>query len=93
MQFLSQARAMRSAFVNRLYCAVCAVFTGVLSTHLLLTEEQRRIVQFRLNTNLLRSIVWIPTGLVTIFRIVARILAASFPVALQWLAIMEEEVV
>ena len=31
-QFLSQARAMRSALVNRLYCAVCAVFMGVLST-------------------------------------------------------------
>ena len=33
MQFLSQACAVRSALVNRLYCAVCAVFTGVLSTH------------------------------------------------------------
>ena len=32
MQFLSQARAMRYAFVKRLYCAVCAVFMGVLST-------------------------------------------------------------
>ena len=29
VQFLSQARAMRSS----LYCAVCAVFVGVLSTH------------------------------------------------------------
>ena len=34
MQFLSQARAMRSALVKKLYCAVCAVFMGVLSTHL-----------------------------------------------------------
>ena len=33
MQFLSQTRAMRSALVKRLYCAVCAVFVGVLSTH------------------------------------------------------------
>ena len=32
LQVLSQARAMRSALVNRLYCAVCAVFVGVLST-------------------------------------------------------------
>ena len=32
MQFLSQAHAMRSALVKRLYCAVCAVFIGVLST-------------------------------------------------------------
>ena len=32
MQFLSQARAMRSALVKRLHCAVCAVFMGVLST-------------------------------------------------------------
>ena len=33
MQFLIQARAMRSALVKRLYCPVCAVFVGVLSTH------------------------------------------------------------
>ena len=33
VQFLSQARAMRSALVTRLYCAVCALFNGVLSTH------------------------------------------------------------
>ena len=32
MEFLSQARAMRSLLVNKLYCAVCAVFMGVLST-------------------------------------------------------------
>ena len=32
LQFLSQARAMRSALVTRLYCAVCAVFMGALST-------------------------------------------------------------
>ena len=32
VQFLSQARAMRSVLVNKLYCAVCAVFMGVLST-------------------------------------------------------------
>ena len=33
MQLLSQARAMLSALVNRLYCAVCAEFVGVLCTH------------------------------------------------------------
>ena len=32
MQFLSQARAMHSELVKRLYCVVCAVFMGVLST-------------------------------------------------------------
>ena len=32
LQLLSQARAMRFALVKRLYCAVCAVFMGVLST-------------------------------------------------------------
>ena len=32
MQLLSQARAMRSALVKRLYCAVCAVVMDVLST-------------------------------------------------------------
>ena len=30
---LSQARDVGSALVNRLYCAVCAVFVGVLSTY------------------------------------------------------------
>ena len=30
---LSQARAVRSALVNKLYCAVCAVFVAVLSIH------------------------------------------------------------
>ena len=35
MQFLSQARAMRSALVNRLYCAACAVFMGVLTVYTL----------------------------------------------------------
>ena len=29
---LTQARDVRSALVNRLYCAVCTVFVGVLST-------------------------------------------------------------
>ena len=33
LQFLSQAHAMRSALVKRLYCTVCGVFMGVLSTH------------------------------------------------------------
>ena len=33
MQFLSQARAMRSALVKRLYCAVCAVFMGTLHSY------------------------------------------------------------
>ena len=32
VQFLMQTRAMRSALVNRLYCAVRTVFMGVLST-------------------------------------------------------------
>ena len=60
---------------------------------LLVMEEYRRIVQFWLFSNLLRSIVWITSGLLTIFQIVARNLAASFPVALHWLAFMQEEVV
>ena len=32
LQYLRQARAMRSALVNRLFCAAGAVFMGVLST-------------------------------------------------------------
>ena len=53
---------------------------------LLVSEEHRRIVQFRLISNLLRSIVWITSGLLTMILIVARILASGFPVALHWLA-------
>ena len=60
---------------------------------LLLTEKQRRIVQIRLISNLVRSMVWIASGLLTISQIVARILATGFPVALRWLALMREEVV
>ena len=32
LPFLGQTRAMRSALVNRLFCGVCAVFVGLLST-------------------------------------------------------------
>ena len=32
MQFLSETRALRSAFVKKLYCAVRALFMGVLFT-------------------------------------------------------------
>ena len=32
-QFLSQARAMRSAHVKRLYCAECAVYVCTVHTH------------------------------------------------------------
>ena len=60
---------------------------------LLVTEEQKRIVQFRLISNLLRSMVKITSGLLTIFLIVARILAIDSPVALHWLAFLLEEVV
>ena len=60
---------------------------------LLVTEEHRRIVKLRLISNLLRSTVWITSGLRTISLIVARILATGFPVALHWLALLREEVV
>ena len=60
---------------------------------LLVTEEHRRIVQLRLISNLLLSIVWITSGLLIMFQIVARILATSFPVALHWLALLRREVV
>ena len=60
---------------------------------LLVTEEHRRIVQPRLISNLLRSIVWITSGLLINSQIVAHILAIGFPVALHWLALLREEVV
>ena len=60
---------------------------------LLVVEEHRRIVQLRLVSNLLRSMVWITSGLLIISQIVARILATGFPVALHWLAFLREEVV
>ena len=60
---------------------------------LLVTEGQRRIVQLRLISNLLRSIVWITSGLLTTSQIFPHIFAIGFPVALHWLAILREEVV
>ena len=60
---------------------------------LLVMEEHRRIVQLRLISKLLRSIVWKTSGLLIISQIVARILATSFSVALHWLAFLREEVV
>ena len=60
---------------------------------LLVTEEHRTIVQFRLISNLLRSIVWTTSGLLTISQIVAGFLATGVPVALHWLALLREEVV
>ena len=59
---------------------------------LLVTEGHRIIVQFRLISYLLRNIVWITSGLLTISEIVARTLATGFPVALH-LALLREEVV
>ena len=60
---------------------------------LLVTDEHGRIVQPRLISNLLRSKVWITSGLLKISQIVAHILAIGFPVALHWLAILREEAV
>ena len=60
---------------------------------LLVTEEHRKIVQPRLLSNLRRSIVCITSGLLINSQIVARILATGFPVALHWLAFLQEEVV
>ena len=60
---------------------------------LLVTEGYRRTVQSRLIYNQLRSIIWITYGLLTMFQIFARILAASFTVALHWLALLRKEVV
>ena len=48
----------------------------------LVSGEYRRIVQSRLISNLLRSIVWITSGLLTISSNVPHIFAIGFPVAL-----------
>ena len=44
-----------------------------------------------ISTNL--NTVWITSGLLTIFQIVAGVLVAGFPVTLHWLAILREDVV
>ena len=52
MQFLSQARAMRSALVNRFYCAVCAsvygcnvysFFTSKPLLHLVISRPKKKV--------------------------------------------------
>ena len=48
---------------------------------------------FRLISNLLRSIVWINSGLLISFQVVARIIATGFLVDLHWLAFLQDEVV
>ena len=54
------------------------------------TEEHRRMIQFRLISNLLRSTVWVISGLLIISQIVTRILAMGFLVALHWHAFLRE---
>ena len=56
------------------------------------TEEHRRIVQFRPNSNLLWSTILIISGLLVVFQIIARNLAIGSPVALHRLALLQSEV-
>ena len=62
----------------------CILDIYVASLGLLVSQEYRDIVQSRLDSNLLRNKVWITSGLHTIVRIFARILAPSFTVAVHW---------
>ena len=56
-------------------------------------EEHRRIVQLRPKSKLLRSTIWITSGLLLVFQIFARNFAIGFPVALQWLVLEKELIV
>ena len=56
------------------------------------TEEHRTIVQLRPISNLLRSTIWITSGLLVVFEIIVRNFALGFPVALHWLVLLQEEV-
>ena len=61
----------------------------VASLFLLVSQEYGSIVQSQLISNQLRNIVWITSGLRTIVRIFARVLAASFTVAVHWLEFLQ----
>ena len=56
------------------------------------TEEHRRIVQLRPNSNLLRRIIWIVSGLLVVFQISARNIAIGFTVAHHRLALLQRQV-
>ena len=56
------------------------------SVHIV-TEEHRRIDQLLPNSKLLRSTIWIASGLLVVFQIFGCNLARSFPVARHWLVL------
>ena len=56
------------------------------------TEEHRRIVQLRRNSNLLRSTIWITSDLLVVFKVFARNLAIGFLVALHRLGLQQGDV-
>ena len=64
--------------------ASCVLGMHVASVVLLLYQECRSIVLIRQASDPHQSIVWIISGLMTIVRIPARILALGFTVAVHW---------
>ena len=55
-------------------------------------KSKEELSNFDYSQTMLRSIVWKTSGLLTMFQIVARIFAASFPVPPHWLELLQEEV-
>ena len=62
------------------------------SSVLSVVEEHRRSVQLLPKSNLLRSTIWIVSGLLAVFQNFARDLARGFTVARHWMVLLQQEV-
>ena len=71
--------------------ATCILDINVASLVLLLFKQCRSIVLDREASNPHQSIIWIFSGLRTIFRIFARILAQGFTFAVQWYEFLQHK--
>ena len=64
---------------------------NVASVVFLLYQECRSIVLFRQASNPHQNIIWIISGLVTLVRMFARILAPGFTVAVHWSEFLQQK--
>ena len=71
--------------------ASCILGMNVASVVLLLYQECRSIVLFRQASNPHQNIIWIISGLVTLVRMFARILAPGFTVAVHWSEFLQQK--
>ena len=71
--------------------ASCILGINVASVVLLLYQECRSIVLFRQASNPHQNIIWIISGLLTLVRFFARVLAIGFTVAVHWSEFLQQK--